>query len=73
MIMIVNLIPYILAIMIFYDFSNHLLELIFGREKARKLFKLYWPTFKDRKRYTYFWTTYWGIAFLLTMIYLLNL
>jgi len=34
MIMIVNLIPYILAIMIFYDFSNHLLELIFGREKA---------------------------------------
>lgn len=73
MIMIVNLIPYILAIMIFYDFSNHLLELIFGREKARKLFKPYWPTFKDRKRYTYFWTTYWGIAFLLTMIYLLNL
>ena len=56
--------------MIFYDFSLHLIELFFGTEKARNL-KYYWPAFHNRKIYTTFWTVYWGIAFILLLIYLL--
>ena len=64
---------YILIIMIFYDFSLHLLRLVLGLEKARKI-KYYWPNFltgkKNRKRYEIFWTIYWLIALILTIIYL---
>jgi len=63
---------YILLIMIFYDLSLHILRLILGLNRARKL-RYYWPTFlvgKER-RYNLFWTSYWGIAFLLLSLYLL--
>lgn len=67
---------YIVLIMILYDFSLHLLELIFGLEKVRKL-KPYWPewifTIKGefhRRLYAIFWTIYWAIAFILLLMYL---
>jgi hypothetical protein len=75
--MALNFILYILAAMIFYDLSLHLLELVLGRQGARKL-KPYYPTFKirgkrSRKYYTVFWTAYWGIAFALVIVYLATL
>lgn len=65
---------YVALIMVFYDFSLHLLELIFGLKNAEKI-KIYWPKFEingkfSRKFYTSFWTLYWGIAILLIIIYL---
>lgn len=67
-----EIILYLLLIMIFYDFSLHLLRLTLGLDKARKI-KYYWPTFliKRRKGYDVFWTTYWLIAFILLIIYFL--
>lgn len=67
-----DFILYILAVMIFYDFSCHYLRLTLGLERARKL-KYYWPTFLvgKEKRYNIFWTTYWGIVFILLLIYIL--
>lgn len=67
-----DLILYILGILIFYDFSLHLMELIAGKEQARKI-KYYWLEFPNRKRYTLFWTIYWGIALLLILIYIFTL
>lgn len=71
-----SVLPYLLLAMIFYDFSLHLLELIMGRKRARKL-KPYHPVRLfvakgkfNRKKYTVFWTIYWGIALLLLLIYL---
>ena len=69
-----EIILYILIIMIFYDFSLHLLEFVLGIERARKI-KYYWPSFLigKRRRYTVFWTTYWGTAFILVLFYMLTL
>jgi len=70
-----EIILYVLLLMILYDFSLHLLELIIGSECARKI-KYYWPKFEtkgkfDRKKYTKFWICYWGAALILLVVYLL--
>jgi hypothetical protein len=67
-----SLILIILLLMIFYDFSLHLLRLILGLDAARK-FKYYWPGFLigKEKAYNLFWSIYWGFAFLLLFAYLL--
>ncbi len=56
-----DVILYILAVMIFYDFSLHLLRLVLGIERARRI-KYYWPTFLigNERLYNIFWTAYWG-------------
>ena len=74
MIMALDIILYVLLIMVFYDFSLHLLEFVLGRNRARKI-KYYWPRFLigKRKTYTKFWTIYWGIAFFLILIYIITL
>jgi hypothetical protein len=65
---------YVLLAMIFYDFSLHLIELLFGRERGRKL-RYYWPRYRvkgefSRRYYTAFWTLYWGVALSLLVAYL---
>ncbi len=72
-----ELILYILLIMIFYDFSLHLLELFLGLDKVKKL-KPYWPSWLfirnkkfDRKLYTIFWILYWLLALILLLSYIL--
>lgn len=69
-----ELLIYIVAIMVFYDFSLHLIELCFGQDSAKK-FRHYWPTFSingrfDRKKYTLFWTAYWGLALIFILAYI---
>ena len=64
------------GLMIFYDFSLHFLELIYGFKKASSL-KYYWPSFAvtgkfSRRLYTRFWTVYWGFALFLIVVYLLS-
>ena len=72
--MALDVILYIVGVMIFYDFSLHLLRLIMGLEKARKI-KYYWPTFLigKTKRYEIFWAVYWGIALVLVIVYIMTL
>ena len=70
-----DFLAYVLAVMIFYDFSLHLLELILGTGRARKLpYSPYRMLLTkgdfDRKKYTIFWTGYWGIALILILIYI---
>ncbi len=71
--MALDIILYFLAVMIFYDFSLHALRLALGLERARKI-KCWWPNFltgkKNRRRYEIFWDVYWGIAFVLIVIYI---
>ncbi len=82
-----DFILYILAVMIFWDFSLHVIELLnlapkFTRSKS--IFSYYFPHLRWRKSlngpierenwrklYNCFWTTYWGIAFILLIIYLI--
>lgn len=71
-----EIIPYILAVMIFYDLSLHLLELLL-KKRALKI-RYYWPKFLtnrrfDRRKYTMFWTAYWGLAFVLILLYITNI
>lgn len=65
-----EIILYILFAVIFYDFSLHLLRLMLGLKRARKI-RYYWPTFlvENKKGYEIFWTIYWGIALVLIVIY----
>jgi hypothetical protein len=53
----------IIAGMMIWDFSLHLVELL----KAIPIHPLY-PHFNSHQQYEIFWTTYWGIASLLTII-----
>lgn len=67
---------WIVLTMIIYDWSVHLIFL-FGKQKAFMNRKLnYWPEWKDKTksklRYQQFWSLFWGIAFVLLLIYLLN-
>ncbi len=82
-----NAILYVLAVMLFYDFSIHVIEL-FGLVpkflNSRSLFSYYYPHFKYRKIpngiqersdwglfYQRFWVAYWGIAFILLVVYII--
>jgi len=65
-----NFVLYIAVLMIFYDLSAHFVYLI-GVEKFFLKKKLnWWPEWEDKK-YALFWTIYWGIVFLLLLIYIL--
>lgn len=72
--MINSIILGILVIMIFYDFTLHLIETL-ELEKffypRRNIFSYYWPVAKSRQVYNIGWTIYWGTAFLLIIIYVL--
>ncbi|MBI2632412.1 hypothetical protein HYW75_05390 [Candidatus Pacearchaeota archaeon] len=66
---------YLLIIMVFYDLSLHIIELLVGLKKAKK-FRPYYPNFEIKGKwnfiyYTAFWIIYWGIAFILLIIYLI--
>lgn len=54
-----DIVLYVLLVMIFYDFSLHVLRYILGLSKARKI-KYYWPTFLvgKKRRYEIFWSVY---------------
>lgn len=82
----IDLILYILLAMIFWDFSTHLIEGFGWVEKfirSKSIFSYCYPHFywmktpngpRERpnwnKLYQKFWITYWGLAFLLLIIYL---
>lgn len=62
--------------MIFYDLYLHVIETIIGNWRKAKKKVYYWPPSKIFKFdgdgfYNIFWTVYWGIAFILILIYLL--
>lgn len=70
-------IPWIVAGMILYDLSIHLAYL-FGKDEFLLDRNInWWPTFWTKKKgfnwraYQRFWGTYWGIAFVLMVIYLI--
>lgn len=66
-----DFIPYIIATMILYDVSIHFIYLI----KKDRFFidrKInYWLLWSGYK-YQIFWTIYWGIALILSIIYLIT-
>jgi hypothetical protein len=83
----IDIILYILAVMIFLDFSLHVFEL-FGLDvkfiRSKSIFSYYYPHFRWIKTpngpierpnwnliYQRFWVTFWGLAFLLLIIYLI--
>lgn len=72
-----DFILYILAGMIFYDFSLHAIEFL-GWDKwfmeRKNLFSYYYPVWKGedwRARYTRDWTIYWGVASVLILTFIL--
>ncbi len=65
-----DFILYILAVMIFYDLSIHLIYLL-GFEKFFLERKInYWPAWSGHK-YQIFWSLYWGTAFILFLVHFL--
>ncbi len=69
---------YIALGMIFYDLSIHIVYL-FGKQNFFLKRKLnYWPEWNrsDMKRanlrYQQFWSLFWGIAFILLLVYLVK-
>ena len=73
--MLLDFASYVLLVMIFYDFSLHFIELMGWQMffvARRNIFSYYWPVPNNRKNYTIFWTAYWGIAFVLLLIYACN-
>jgi len=82
-----DFILYILAVMIFWDFSCHVIDLLNWSQKftkSKSIFSYYYPHFRWRKSpngpverenwrilYNRFWTAYWGLAFILLIIYLI--
>ncbi|MDE1874580.1 MAG: hypothetical protein KGI79_00050 [Patescibacteria group bacterium] len=82
-----QIILYILAAMIFWDLSIHVIEL-FGKaekfSKSRSVLSYYYPHLYWKKTkagpvvrenwqrlYQRFWVTYWGTAFVLIIVYML--
>lgn len=77
----IQIIPYILAVMIIYDFSAHVFSTLihFKLSKVKHPFGMYKlmdryggkDPVKRQKVYDIFWVSYWGIASLLIIIFLL--
>lgn len=82
-----DIILYLLLVMIFWDFSLHVLEL-FGLDskliKSKSFLSYYYPHFRWIKTpsgpiarqnwfmfYQKFWVTFWGLAFMLLLIYII--
>jgi hypothetical protein len=76
-----DFILYILAGMIFYDFSLHVYDLLHAFKKTKAKHPLgaylifdYFSKGNEEKKakvYQVFWTIYWGLAFILLLAYLL--
>jgi hypothetical protein len=79
----INLIPYLVALMTLWDFSIHVIDWLKLDQKfigSTSIFSYYYPHFwgkapcvsqeRGRKRYDYFWLTYWGTATILLIIYI---
>jgi len=82
-----DFILYILAVMILWDFSLHILELFRLDDKfvrSKSIFSYYYPHFRWIKApngpversnwssfYQRFWVAFWGSAFLLLIIYII--
>jgi len=72
----IDIILYIITLMIFYDFSIHLVYLFKKEEFFLKRKLNWWPKWdmwgkKERMFYQIFWNTYWGSAFILMVLYLI--
>jgi hypothetical protein len=77
----VYLIPYILAVMIIYDFSLHVFDLLLHAKLTTHKHPLgiylvlnYFAGNDAQKRktiYNIFWTTYWGLASTLIIVYIM--
>lgn len=83
----IDFILYILAIMIFWDFSIHVIELFgWGRKfvESESMFSYYYPHLRwtktpdgPRERpnwfkfYSKFWVIFWGLVFILLLIYII--
>jgi hypothetical protein len=81
-----EIILYVLAVMIFWDFSTHVVELLGWQDKfknSKSLWSYYYPHLRYKKGpsgpverengylvYQRFWVTFWGTAFLLILIYI---
>jgi len=82
-----DLILYILTVMIFWDLSLHLIELMGKARKftsSQSIFSYYYPHFRwiktpkgpvERKNwyrfYQVFWVAYWSFAFALILVYII--
>jgi hypothetical protein len=78
---------YILAVMIFWDFSGHVIELVGWHERFKRSnswLSYYYPHLRWKKSpkgpverkngfqiYQRFWVDFWGTAFALIVIYLI--
>jgi hypothetical protein len=77
----IQIIPFVLALMIIYDFSAHLFDVLIDSKKTTlkhpfgmyKLMDRFGGENKEKRQkiYNVFWTTYWGIASVLIIIYLI--
>ena len=65
---------YIVALMILYDLSIHIIYLLKIDEYLLKNNLNYWPNFKKYSKniYQLFWTIYWGGAFIILIFYFLQ-
>jgi len=82
-----DILLYIVAVMIFWDFSTHVIELFNWDKKfldSQSIFSYYYPHLSWKKtssgpvlrenrkaRYQRFWASFWGLAFILILIYIL--
>ncbi len=94
---ILDYIPYLIALMTFWDFSIHVIDWrdrkyeksgkhtetwFFRMLNSKSVFSYYYPHFWGKpphvsqdlknRRYDIFWISFWGTAFLLTVIYILT-
>lgn len=77
---VIDTIPYIIIVMILWDFSLHTFDLlhVFNKTKMKHPFGAYLilnylgggDLERRKKARSIFWTIYWGIAFILLLLYL---
>ncbi|MCX6721792.1 MAG: hypothetical protein NTY04_01175 [Candidatus Staskawiczbacteria bacterium] len=81
-----DFILYIIMVMIFWDFSCHVIELFGWVGKfleSNNIFSYYYPHFRYKKTpnglverknwqklYQRFWVTFWGLAFILIVVHI---
>ena len=66
----IELIPYIVLAMIFYDLSIHFVFLVGWSDWILERKINWWQRF-IKIDYQVFWNVYWGIAFILMLMYVL--
>ncbi len=69
-----NFVLPLLVLMIAYDLSIHIIYLLGFEDFFLKRKINYWPRWHWRgRKYQLFWATYWSIALILALIYILSL